>query len=295
MSDPFIGEIKLVAFNYPPKGWALCNGQLLPDQPEPGAVLAARDDVRRRRARQLRPARPAGPGARSTSGSGHTLGRARRRAGAHAERSPRCRRTCTPSTRHERRRDDRAPSAARDARRRAPNVAGLRAGREPRRHGRGRVHQRRRQPGRTRTCSPTCMLSFCIALQGIFPSPQLGVDHGTALHRRDPHVRRQLRAGRLDVLRRPAAADLRERGPLQPDRHDLRRRRPEDVRRCPTCAGGSRSTRATASSSAETGGAEAVTLTTAQMPGAHPPVLGSTATASVNRAAGQRPGHDAPV
>ena len=27
---PFIGEISIVAFNFPPKGWALCNGQLLP-------------------------------------------------------------------------------------------------------------------------------------------------------------------------------------------------------------------------------------------------------------------------
>lgn len=30
MSDPFIGEIKLISFNFPPKGWAFCNGQLLP-------------------------------------------------------------------------------------------------------------------------------------------------------------------------------------------------------------------------------------------------------------------------
>ena len=30
MSDPFIGEIKLFSFNFAPKGWALCNGQLLP-------------------------------------------------------------------------------------------------------------------------------------------------------------------------------------------------------------------------------------------------------------------------
>jgi microcystin-dependent protein len=30
MSEPFLGEIKLVSFNFPPKGWALCNGQLLP-------------------------------------------------------------------------------------------------------------------------------------------------------------------------------------------------------------------------------------------------------------------------
>ncbi len=30
MSDMFIGEIKLVSFNFAPKFWALCNGQLLP-------------------------------------------------------------------------------------------------------------------------------------------------------------------------------------------------------------------------------------------------------------------------
>lgn len=30
MSTPFMGEIKIVSFNFPPKGWALCNGQLLP-------------------------------------------------------------------------------------------------------------------------------------------------------------------------------------------------------------------------------------------------------------------------
>ena len=30
MSEPFLSEIKIVGFNFPPKGWALCNGQLLP-------------------------------------------------------------------------------------------------------------------------------------------------------------------------------------------------------------------------------------------------------------------------
>ena len=30
MSDPFLSEIKIISFNYPPKGWAFCNGQLLP-------------------------------------------------------------------------------------------------------------------------------------------------------------------------------------------------------------------------------------------------------------------------
>lgn len=30
MSDPFIGEIRQASFAFAPKGWALCNGQLLP-------------------------------------------------------------------------------------------------------------------------------------------------------------------------------------------------------------------------------------------------------------------------
>ncbi|TFB75339.1 phage tail protein [Cryobacterium glaciale] len=30
MSDPFVGEIRIVPFNFAPKNWALCNGQLLP-------------------------------------------------------------------------------------------------------------------------------------------------------------------------------------------------------------------------------------------------------------------------
>jgi microcystin-dependent protein len=29
MSEPFLGEIKVVSFNFPPKGWAFCNGQTL--------------------------------------------------------------------------------------------------------------------------------------------------------------------------------------------------------------------------------------------------------------------------
>jgi microcystin-dependent protein len=30
MSEPFLSEIKIVSFNFPPKGWAFANGQLLP-------------------------------------------------------------------------------------------------------------------------------------------------------------------------------------------------------------------------------------------------------------------------
>ena len=30
MSEPFLGQIQIFSFNFPPKGWASCNGQLLP-------------------------------------------------------------------------------------------------------------------------------------------------------------------------------------------------------------------------------------------------------------------------
>jgi microcystin-dependent protein len=30
MSDFFLSEIRIMSFNFPPRGWALCNGQLLP-------------------------------------------------------------------------------------------------------------------------------------------------------------------------------------------------------------------------------------------------------------------------
>lgn len=30
MSQPFLGEIKIISWNFSPKGWSFCNGQLLP-------------------------------------------------------------------------------------------------------------------------------------------------------------------------------------------------------------------------------------------------------------------------
>lgn len=30
MAEPFLSEIRMMSFNFPPKGWAMCNGQLLP-------------------------------------------------------------------------------------------------------------------------------------------------------------------------------------------------------------------------------------------------------------------------
>jgi microcystin-dependent protein len=30
MAEPFLGEVRMMSFEFAPKGWALCNGQLLP-------------------------------------------------------------------------------------------------------------------------------------------------------------------------------------------------------------------------------------------------------------------------
>src|SRR6187431_3283788 len=30
MAEPFLSEIRIYSFGFPPKGWALCNGQILP-------------------------------------------------------------------------------------------------------------------------------------------------------------------------------------------------------------------------------------------------------------------------
>src|SRR5204863_5108519 len=30
MAEPFLSEVRIMSFVFPPKGWALCNGQLLP-------------------------------------------------------------------------------------------------------------------------------------------------------------------------------------------------------------------------------------------------------------------------
>ena len=83
VAEPFLSEIRLMSFNFAPKGWALCNGQLLPINQNQALVLPARHDVRRQRPDELRASRPPRPGA-DPRRRGFTLGRAGRRAGAHA-------------------------------------------------------------------------------------------------------------------------------------------------------------------------------------------------------------------
>jgi microcystin-dependent protein len=44
VAEPFLSEIRLMSFNFAPKGWALCNGQLLPVNQNPAlfALLSTR-------------------------------------------------------------------------------------------------------------------------------------------------------------------------------------------------------------------------------------------------------------
>jgi len=74
MADPFLSEIRIMSFGYAPRGWAMCNGQLLPiNQNQPlfsllgttfggdGRVNFALPDLRSRTPIHV-------------GGSGHTLG-----------------------------------------------------------------------------------------------------------------------------------------------------------------------------------------------------------------------------
>ena len=162
-----------MSFGFAPKGWAFCNGQLLPINQNQALFSLLGHDLRRRRARELRAAGPAGPGA-DPRRQGHTLGE---RGGEQAH-------TLSiaelPTHTH-------AANAA--------NVAPTAGGAEQ--------HARARRSRRARTCTPQrgnlvdnerrrarnvggsqahlnmqpfLTLNFCIALQGIFPSAELRRD-----------------------------------------------------------------------------------------------------------------------
>ena len=78
-----LSEIRIMQLRLPAEGLGAVQRAAPADQPEPGAVLAAGHDLRRRRPGELRPARSAGPGADPHGQRPHPR-RARRRAGAHA-------------------------------------------------------------------------------------------------------------------------------------------------------------------------------------------------------------------
>ena len=95
MSEPFLAEIRMMSFGFAPRGWALCNGQLLPINQNQalfsllgttfggdGRVNFALPDLRNRTSIHV--------------GNGHTLGERAGEAGPHAEHSRRCPRIPTP-------------------------------------------------------------------------------------------------------------------------------------------------------------------------------------------------------
>ena len=123
---------------------------------------------------------------------------------------------------------------------------------------------------------PYLTLTYCIALQGIFPTPELGGEPMA-----QPYV------GEIRIFAgsfAPAGwafcdgqlpADLRERDAVPAHRHDLRRRRPGDLRAAGPAGPRCRSTRAPGSTyQPQTGGVEAVTLTVNQIPAHTHPLAG---------------------
>jgi microcystin-dependent protein len=94
MSMQYMGEVRIMAFNYAPKYWAQCAGQTVVHQSEPGAVLAAGHDLRRQRRHHLRlpDLRTLVPG---HAGAGYVLGQVHGRVQPTPCCRPKSRSTCT--------------------------------------------------------------------------------------------------------------------------------------------------------------------------------------------------------
>lgn len=165
MAEPFLSEIRVMSFNFPPKGWALCNGQLLPINQNQGLfsllgttfggdgrVNFALPDLRARTPIHV--------------GGSHTLGE---RGGEQAH-------TLSIAELPQHVHGARASSASGSTQDATDNVLGVVA---------SRIYT---DPSALTSLSPSTItnvggsqahlnmqpfltLSFCIALQGIFPSP----------------------------------------------------------------------------------------------------------------------------
>ena len=165
MAEPFLSEIRIMSFEFAPKGWALCNGQLLPINQNQalfsllgttfggdGRVNFALPDLRGRTPIHV--------------GSGHTLGE---RGGEQAH-------TLSIAELPEHTHVAQGSNTTGSSQDATANVLGV----VP-----GRIYT---DPNSLTTLSPTTItnvggsqahlnmqpfltLTFCIALQGIFPSP----------------------------------------------------------------------------------------------------------------------------
>ena len=110
MAEPFLSEIRIMSFSFAPKGWALCNGQMLPiNQNQALFSLLGTTYGGDGRVTFALP-EPAAGACRCTSASGLTLRRAGRRGGAHADDRRDARRTSTASTHRRAAGDDVVPT-----------------------------------------------------------------------------------------------------------------------------------------------------------------------------------------
>ncbi len=87
MAEPFLSEIRIMSFSFAPKGWALCNGQLLPINQNQAlfSLLGTTYGGNGQTNFALPDLRDSVP---IHEGNGHTLGQKRRHAGGHIEHEP---------------------------------------------------------------------------------------------------------------------------------------------------------------------------------------------------------------
>ncbi|MBW8334644.1 MAG: tail fiber protein [Prolixibacteraceae bacterium] len=169
MAEPFLSEIRILSFNFAPKGWALCNGQLLPINQNQalfsllgttyggdGRVNFALPDLRGRAPIHV--------------GSGHTLGE---RGGEQAHTL-----TISELPQHLHTVNNSLSSSLGDAD--ASALDALANSGDEKRFTSGETNMAAMSPAAVsnvggsqahQNMQPFLTLSFCVALQGIFPSP----------------------------------------------------------------------------------------------------------------------------
>jgi microcystin-dependent protein len=75
MTEPILGQIQAFGFSFAPRGWAKCDGQLLPINSNQSLYSLLGTTLRRRRPNHLRSSRPTGTYARAFWGTGPALPR----------------------------------------------------------------------------------------------------------------------------------------------------------------------------------------------------------------------------